>query len=233
MNARRTVVCGLVWIVAIARAAQADLTAFWQNNSVTPQAIADDPALASMQSWSVMVTNTDGFFASAGLRAVLPVGNNFYRNPLGGDTRPGAAAMVGHPALVFHTYVTAPRQSPSGLNYPVILGGFPQGEQLSFGGQLDSIPGTFSVSWGDIDPNSWPPATYEIVRLTFANDVLPTIHPQSVTFYVHPSQSVLLPIVIPEPATSCVVLVAAPCWLGLCRLRREMGRSISLPATGT
>ena len=99
------VLCGGLVVCSTARA---DLTAFWRNNPITPQAIADDPALAGMQSWSVMVANTEGSFRLAGLRAVLPEGHNFYRNPLGENTRPSSLLIGLHPALEFDTYITSP-----------------------------------------------------------------------------------------------------------------------------
>ena len=180
--------------------ASAELTAFWRNNPITPQAAADDPALAGMQSWSVMVTNTSGFWASAGLRAQLPTGRNFYRNPFGDQFRPSTSAINAHPALEFHTYVTEPRTFNSGL---VVLGSFPDTSQpASFGGPTDTFPGTFSVAWGDVFAKSHPPGTFEIARLTFPADTLPVIHPKSRTEYVDPGQVILLPTTIPEPSFS-------------------------------
>ena len=209
----------LAWVFlasAIASSARAELTAFWRNNPITPEAIGDDPALGGMQSWSVMVTNTNGLFASAGLRATLPPENRFYRNQHGGAFRPTPPQVTEHPALTFHTYVTAPRQTGGLL---AVFGGFPDvASQASFGGPLDLVPGTFAVSWGDADPNSWPPGTYEIARLTFPVGVHPLVHPQSVTYYIAPDQNTLLPTVIPEP--SAVVFNV----MGLALLFRSSGK---------
>ena len=85
-------------LTAFGAPARADLTACWRHNPITPEAIADVPALAGMQSWSAMVTNTDGLWASAGLRAVLPGALTFYRHPVGGLFRPTISQQNSNPA---------------------------------------------------------------------------------------------------------------------------------------
>src|SRR5688572_17257780 len=124
------VVTVAIILMLLGRPTRAALTAFWRNNPITPQAIADDPTLASMQSWSVMVSNTEGMWTSAGLRATLPHPTRFYRNPIGGPSRPSTAEQAAHPALTFHTYVTQPIQAPNGLSPPTVLGGFPDAKKL-------------------------------------------------------------------------------------------------------
>lgn len=206
MTPRHAIVCLMVLTGLAAHSVRADLTAFWRNNPITTQAIFNDPTLAGMQSWSVMITNTSGFWVSAGLRAALPTGNNFYRNPLGGDFRPSASLINANPALAFHTYVTEPRTFNSGL---AVLGGFPEGQQVSFGGPLDAIPGTFSVAWGDVFGKPHPAGTFEIARLTFPTGMLPIVHPQSQTRTAVPDQMAFIPS-IPEPAyTAMAYLVLA------------------------
>ena len=212
-----TAVC--VLLATLSASVRADLTAFWRHNPITPQAIADDPALAGMQSWSAMITNTDGLWASAGLRAVLPAGLRFYRHPTGGLFRPTISQQNTNPALAFHTYLTDPTQSlVTGSGAPVILGGFPElGEQYSLGGASDAIPGTLAVAWGDPQgPPIHSPATYEIARLTFTLGVVPEIHAQSQTSQVSPDQTVPIPTVIPEPT---LLVATAP--LALARRRRR------------
>lgn len=209
-------------LFAAAGKAQADLTAFWQNNPITPQAVSNDPTLANMQSWSVMITNTDGLWSSAGLRAVLPPGNSFYRNLNGGLFRPSVAQQSANPALTFHTYITDPTQSPNSptAGAPAILGGFPDlGTKVSFGGPSDPIPGTFSVAWGDpMGPSIHPPGTFEIARLTFPISVFPGVDPRSQTSQVNPGQTVLIPTTIPEP---CGFGLSASAAAALTRRRRR------------
>jgi hypothetical protein len=188
-----------VLLAALSASVRADLTAFWRHNPITPEAIADDPMLAGMQSWSVMAATDDGLWLSAGLRATLAPDVHFYRNLNGGSFRPSVAQQAAHPALAFHTYVTIPVQL-GGL--PVILGGYPDTSgQHSFGGLFDSIPGTFAVLWADAaGPSIHPPGTYEIARLTFPFGILPEIHPQSQASQVGPKQTVPIPTTVPEPA---------------------------------
>jgi len=188
-----------------ARVARGAVTAFWRANAITAQAIANDPALAGMQSWSVMVTNTQSDFISAGARAVLPAGSTFYRHPLGGIVRPTQAQIAANPALEFHTYVTSPQQAV-GRSEPSWLGGFPDGQPHSMGGASDPIPGTFSLSWGQPQAVVWniPPGTYEVMRATFPIGVLPQVHPQSVAYYLLPEEGALFP-QIPEPAASLLL----------------------------
>lgn len=208
MNARHRILCSLVLFFAAAGAAQADLTAFWQHNPITPQAISNDPSLANMQSWSVMITHTNGYWTSAGARLTLPAGFNFYRNPFGGSTRPSLAAINANPALEFHTYITSPHQI-FGNHSPSVINGFPDGT-VSFGGPLDSIPGIFSVSWGHPEATNWPTpvGTYEIMRGTFPMGVLPTLHAQSRTSVVVPDQTAFIPS-IPEPPILGLAVAAA------------------------
>jgi|SRR5688572_25929859 len=216
-----TVVCAVLGVCLPARA---ELTAFWRNNPITPAAIADDPTLAAMQSWSVMVANTEGMWGATGLRAMLPTTEVFYRNTSGNNTRPSAAQIAGHPALAFHTYITSVHDLGGGLNSPTILGPFPENQPpVSFGGPADAIPGTFSVTWGDPFGRLHAPGAYEYARLTFPAGMLPTIHPQSLALYYNPQQTVLIPTSIPEPVFSGLA-VAGVCVVPLGRqLVRRLG----------
>lgn len=45
-------------VAAFCSPAFAQITAFWQQVPITPQAITNDPALASMQCWDLMTTTT-------------------------------------------------------------------------------------------------------------------------------------------------------------------------------
>jgi hypothetical protein len=204
---------------AMATSASAALSAFWQNNPISAAAISNDPLLASMQSWSLMVTHTDGDWASAGLRATLPAGRTFYQHSLGGNTKPNPAFVSLFAGLAYDTYVTSPLDTGTS-GAPAIIGGHPASPTSDFGGTT----GVFSVSWGDTSTNQ--PGTYEIARLTFPQDVLPTIfregNPPSLpntsnTSQVNPDATVFIPD-IPEPASLGLVAAA-----GLLALRRRNG----------
>jgi hypothetical protein len=204
--------------------ARAELTAFWRHNPITTAAIAADPQLAAMQSWSLMVTNTNGHWESAGLRATLPSGLHFYNTPparRGGWTHPSPNDIAMFPDVEFDTYVSGPRNQ-SGAEAPAVFGPHPKNEPpFSFGGPTDPAPGTFSVAWGDPTGRQHPPGAYEFSRLTFPASVLPDVHAQSVVQFVVPDQMVLVPTTIPEPAAvACaVLLIVTP------RLRPRAGRA--------
>ena len=197
--------------VAAAQTARAELVAFWRHNPITAQAIAADPQLAGMQSWSLMTTIDTGRWASVGLRASLPQGLHFYNVPTslgGGHFHPTAPAIALHPALEYDTYVSAPRNQ-TGSNAPALLGPFPENEPpMSFGGPSDPVPGRFSVAWGDPIGQSHPLGTFELARWTLPSDALPTIHPASVIWYVIPDRMVLVPTTLPEPGTTSAIAIA-------------------------
>ena len=222
--------CALAGAALVATDASAALTAQWVRNTITPGAIAADGQLANMQSWSLQVTNTDGHWASAGLRAQLPAGNAFYNTPPargGGDTHPNPAFFPVFPELEFDTYVSSARNQ-LGANAPAILGAFPENDPpQSFGGPTDAIPGRFSVAWGDPQATSGPgPGTYEVVRLTFPSSVNPgdiVVNINNVgqggnwsrTSQVTPDATIEIPD-IPEPASLGLVAAA-----GLLAIRRR------------
>jgi hypothetical protein len=215
--------CALAGAALVATDASAALTATWVRNTITAAAVTAEPTLANMQSWSLRVTNTDGHWASAGLRAQLPAGNVFYNTVPGrggGDTHPNPAFFPVFPDLEFDTYVSSARNQ-LGANAPAILGAFPENDPpQSFGGATDPVPGRFSVAWGDPQATSGPgPGTYEIARLTFQVGMIPTINPAgqpaSQTSQVSPDQTIVVP-PIPEPA-SLGLLAAA----GLLAIRRR------------
>jgi hypothetical protein len=188
--------------LAACSSARAELTAFWRHNPITPEAIADDLALAGMQSWSAMITHDNGYWVSAGARLTLPGGSVFYRNALGSGVRPRAADIAAHPALAFHTYVTSPHHTLSGLRSPSILGPFPENEPPeSLGGAGDPVPGRFSVSWGHPEAVVYPTpvGTYEIFRVTFPLGTFPIVRSESTTSTTNPDQAASIP-AIPEPA---------------------------------
>jgi hypothetical protein len=215
--------CALAGAALVATDASAALTATWVRNTITAAAVTAEPTLANMQSWSLRVTNTDGHWASAGLRAQLPAGNVFYNTVPGrggGDTHPNPAFFPVFPDLEFDTYVSSARNQ-LGANAPAILGSFPENDPpQSFGGATDPVPGRFSVAWGDPQATSGPgPGTYEIARLTFPVGMIPTINPAgqpaSQTSQVSPDSTINIP-PIPEPA-SLGLLAAA----GLLAIRRR------------
>ncbi len=208
----------------IATSASAAITAFWQpigsgNGSVGSMypaaALTADPALANMQTWDLKV-NTDGNWSSAGMRAVLPVGNTFYRSTSTGITKPEIITANRE----FWTYGAAPSDTGE-TNFINVLGGFPEGDPVSNGtANGTNIPGVFSLSWGDLvnDPPS-PPGGYQIARLTFPLGMLFDVSNSgpnpSNTSQVNPDSTVTIPD-IPEPAT--LGLLAG---LGLVALRRR------------
>ena len=190
--------------------ASAALTAQFVQNTITQAAIAADPALANMQSWSLMATNTDGHWASAGVRLTLPAGYVFYQVPetrFGGNTRPSAGLLGLFPDLEFDTYVSSARNQ-FGLNPPAILGPYPENDPpLSFGGATDPVPGRFSVSWGDPQAASGPgPGTYEILRITFPQSVNTPVG-FVLTSQVAPDQTIGFEVPWPEPAAMSVFFV--------------------------
>jgi hypothetical protein len=192
--------------LAVCSIARADLTAFWRNNPITPQAIANDPTLAGMQSWSVMVTHTDSYWHFAGARLTLPAGSTFYRRPFGGNFLPSASAIAADPALAFHTYLTTPHHIV-GNHTPAILTGLPLKEPVSLGGPSDPLPGVVSAIWGHPEAvnHPTPVGTYEVLRATFPNGVLPDVHPGSFIMTRNPDQTVRRAS-IPEPSAAAVML---------------------------
>ncbi len=209
------VCCALA--AAAARPAAAQLSIHFRANPLTPQAIAADPALAGMQSWSLMMTNTAGFWSSTGVRMTLPVGHAFYHHPIGLNTRPSAAAVSANPAVAFDTYVSSPADSGGGANAPSVLGPYPENQPpFSFGGASDPAPGLFSVSWGDPQGRLRPPGTYELARFTWPSGMSPSIDPRSLVHLVNPSVTA----VFPEPAAGLAVLALAATMLNRARPRR-------------
>ena len=209
MSCRSVLIAWALAVVCFRATAHADLTAFWRNNPITPEAIADDPVLAGMQSWSVLVTHDNGYWVSAGARLTLPSGLTFYRNALGDDLRPSPAAIAQHPALAYHTYVTSPHHIFNPFYSPSVLGPFPESQPpTSFGGGSDPLPGTFSVSWGHPETVVYPTpvGTYEILRVTFPNQTVPVVHPQSRTWTTNPEQMAVIT-AIPEPALPISVVL--------------------------
>jgi hypothetical protein len=192
--------------------ASAAITAFFVPNPISQAAIAADPALANMQSWSLMATNTDGHWASAGVRLTLPAGNVYYQTPLtrgGGDTHPNPALFALFPESEFDTYVSSARNQ-LGQNPPAILGPYPENDPpLSFGGATDPVPGRFSVSWGDPQATSGPGSgTYEILRITFPRSVSTPVGFVQ-TSQIAPDQTIGYEIPWPEPAATGLFLVLA------------------------
>jgi hypothetical protein len=211
---RRIVVNALV--VALygwtATSAFAALTATWVPNTISQAAITVDPNLANMQSWSLRVTNTDGHWASAGVRLALPTGNAYYQTPAargGGDTHPNPVFFNLFPELEFDTYVSSARNQ-IGLNPPAILGSYPENDPpLSFGGATDPVPGRFSVAWGDPQATSGPgPGTYEILRITFPRSVSTPVGFVE-TSQVAPDSTIGFSVPPPEPHAMGLFFVAA------------------------
>jgi hypothetical protein len=190
--------------------AKASITAFWQPVTITPAAISNDPALANMQCWDLMVT-ASGNWASAGMRAELNAGFFFYKHPLGGLKRPSPAAIAGAPGLEFTTYVNTPNDNGVNNANTLLAGGFPGGVE-SLGDITAPEPGTFSINWGDLFVD--PPDTYQIARLTFPlgqfPDVLTPDQSGNPSFVAQVGPNLIMPIPdIPEPATiPCIGLLA-------------------------
>src|SRR5688572_30808450 len=206
---------------AVATSASAAITAFWQQNVITPAAIANAAILGTSQSWSLMVT-TDGDWASSGMRATLPAGSAFYNNSFGSNTRPGPDIVGAFPAAAYDTYVSGPGDTGDANdpnnNPPGLLGGHPAGSASSFTGT------TVSASWFNLTVDV--PGTYEIARLTFPQGVIPVIFEERVagqlalpnssnTSQVNPESFTFIP-QIPEPAS--LGLLAA---VGLLATRRR------------
>jgi hypothetical protein len=249
MTCRSTLLAPLLLALSasLGTGARAAITAFW-----VPVASGDgsvgttypsraftapdgDPLLMGMQTWDLFVI-TDGDWASAGLRATLPVGSSFYRRyPDGsGDTgfiRPLPNFYPIFPNLEFWSYIRVPHDA-GGPPFE-LAGGFPSPSQQPSNGSPASVsPGTFHVSWHDVisTPPS-PPGGYQIARLTFplgtVADVL-TID-QSPTFS-HTSQrlpelTAAIPD-IPEPFTAPLLYSAA---ILICR--RHQSRKSLKPKT--
>ena len=126
MRSHVSLLCVVAVLSSVPSTARASITAFWQQVTITPAAITNDPALANMQSWDLMVT-ASGNWASAGLRAELNPGFFFYKHPLGGLKRPSPAVIAGAPGLEFTTYVNTPNDNGLNNANTGLLGGFPGG----------------------------------------------------------------------------------------------------------
>ncbi len=217
MNPRMWVV-GLGACLSLCVPAHAVITAFWQRTTITPQAIANDPQLAGMQCWDLVVTTTGNWLA-AGMHADLPQGRTFYKHPLGGFTEPDPALFVSSPALEFTTYATSP--SDNGTNHStIILGGHPQGSPPSLGDPSSPIPGRFGLAWGNLLTD--PPGTHQIARLTFPIGVIADViqfgpTEPSATSQSNPDSTTIIPD-IPEPGI--LVLLAS---LGFLTIRIRSG----------
>ena len=197
----RLIAVGLLCLVPLLFSpAHGALSVFWRHNPITPQALANDPTLAGMQSWSVMVTHTNGYWHFAGARLTLPAGSTFYRSPLGGLFRPSDSQIAANPSLEFHTYLTTPHHI-FGNHIPSILTGFPLKTPVSLGGSADPLPGVISAIWGHPEAvnHPTPVGTYEIMRATFPASVMPVALPASYTVTILPDQLVQIPD-IPEPS---------------------------------
>jgi hypothetical protein len=218
---RRPVIGWAILCIAAATPVFAQITAFWQQVTITPAAIANDPTLASMQCWDLMTTTT-GNWSTAEMNAQLSTGNFFYKHPLGGFTKPPPAAVANSPALAFTTYVTSPNDDGMNNNTQ-ILSGHPQSRPISLGDQSAVSPGEFSLAWGELFFD--PPGTFQIARLTFPQGVLPDIlnnHPAPVaapsrTSQGSPEATTEIPD-IPEPG----MVVFSVALLATMRRRRSL-----------
>lgn len=213
MYRRPLIGLAFLWL-AIATPAFAQITAFWQQVTITPQAIGNDPALASMQCWDLMTT-TSGDWSAAGMRAVLPTGSFFYKHPMGGVRPPSPAAIAAGPALAFTTHVNTPKNNGLNNGNTHLLGGF-ENEPMSIGDVTADQPGVFSISWGDLFVDL--PGTYQISRLTFPQGLLPNIYHVSRVAQVSPQLTANIP-QIAEPGT---LILLAPA--GLLLRRQPRGR---------
>jgi hypothetical protein len=194
MLSRTSAVLMISMSVVLCTSARGSITAFWQPVTITPAAISNDPALANMQCWDLMVT-ASGDWNAAALAAALPDGFVFYKHPTGGFIHPDPRLFGSQPALEFTTYVSSPTED--GTNHvTIVIGGFPQSQQAHLG----DLNGRFSMLWGDLVVD--PPGTHQIARLTFPRDVLAQVfHPEgfSSTSQGNPGASAIIPD-IPEPS---------------------------------
>ena len=211
MSVTRTMSCAVLVCTLVSALAHAELSAHWHFNPITAAAIAADSQLAGMQSWSLIVTHTSGHWASAGVRAKLSGGLTYYHTPPargGGNAHPTPAMIANFPELEFDTYVSSSRNQ-QGANPPALLGAYVLSGPPSLGGPEDDIPGEFSVSWGDIHATSGPgPGTYEILRLTFPQGVLPNFVPLGQATQINPDITVTVP-AIPEPGAPNLLVAAS------------------------
>jgi hypothetical protein len=183
--------------------ASASITAFWRQNTITPAAISADPALANMQSWSLMTTTT-GNWIGAGMSVFLfpqGVGHVYYNPAQGINTRPSSATVAAFPNVEFDTYVSSPGDQGGGVGAPAILGGHYGSPVADFGG----ITGLFDVAWGDLTAD--PPGTFEIARLTFPSNSIASVSPGGGTAQSTPDSTATIP-TIPEPSAGGVFVVA-------------------------
>lgn len=205
MRTTLTIAMVLLSIGHAATASRAQITAFWQRNTITPQAVADDPVLAGMQSWDLMVT-AGGSWSTGHLRAQLPSGQ-FYNHRFGGNTHPSGGLINVFQGLAFDTYITSPGDCGCGAAAPSIFGGFPDGEPFSMSGSL------VSVGWGELV--RYAPGTYRVARLTFTAGVFPDVlnnDPAPVPAFSHvtqtfPDATAEIPD-IPEPTCFGIVIGA-------------------------
>ncbi len=216
MSARMLVLAVGAWM-SLCVPAHAAITAFWQRATITPQAIANDPQLASMQCWDLMATTT-GNWNSAQMRADLPGGRTFYKHPLGGLTKPDPSIFNSSPALEFTTYASSPSDNGTN-NSTIILSGHPQGNPPSLGDPSSPIPGSFGLAWGNLLTD--PPGTHQIARLTFPIGAVPDVlnvgtFDPSKTSQIDPDSTTIIPD-IPEPKISALLAL-----LGLFAIRIRM-----------
>ena len=200
MRSRTSAVFVILMSAVLCTSAKGSITAFWQQVTITPAAITNDPALANMQCWDLMTTTT-GNWNSAAMGAVLPTGLTFYKHPAGDRTRPDPTLVAGAPALAFTTFGSSP--SDDGVNHTTgIFGGHPQSFPVSIGDATSPIPGRFSMVWGDT--LSDPTGTYQIARLTFPIASLPDVLDDSKTVQTDPDSGAIIP-EIPEPSVGIVI----------------------------
>src|SRR5262245_59752309 len=89
----------LAMLIATHCTAHSALAAFCTPNTITPFAISNEPILATMQSWSLRVSYTDGDWTGAEMRATLPdpATQRYYKHALGGFTKPNPANFINFP----------------------------------------------------------------------------------------------------------------------------------------
>ncbi len=175
----RTTTC-IALAVAASTTASAGVHVTFVPVTISAAAISQDPALANMQSFDILVT-TDGDWGAAGMLANLPAGQNFYNHPFGGNTTPNPALVGSFAGLAFDTYVTGPGDTGSSVA-PIITGGFAPAGPLNVGsGSM------VSATWGNFTSDA--PGTYSIARLTFPRGTFPTFNFDSYTYEINPTGS--------------------------------------------
>lgn len=170
---------------------------------ITPAAIAEQPVLASAQSYDLRVTLAAGEqFRFVGLYLPAAPDGSFFQHPLGGLSEPSAGAVALIPSLAFDTYLTVPP-------------GYVLDPGVSFVGPIPSWDEQLlNRGWGIQAGGFYPgPGEITVARVTFFGSA-PSGHGR------FPPSGPDFTITVPEPAAGCG-LAAAGTMLVRRRARRR------------